>query len=474
VKVRLAGLVVLAALLFVIVPVRGPLPAHASHTFSPTLLWPDLHAAGDHTIGYATCPQSYPTTWLNGIEQSWDAILPAWDFYQVNGCNSNVILDWEGQFGSCEAPPPNGINKPTAVACFLWTDVPHGFHRDITSAKILFDVNHPQGHQFSSWGPNWQRAITAHEWGHVLGLADHLNPDGSEQDMCVINSIVGMADISRKATDNPCFTAPTSPDIGSVVCKVYGCHPNGAFVHTPSTVYVLQGNQKRHVLNSATWSDFSDVISITDDEAKAYLDGPDAGFRPGKLIASGGAVFLITNDGADWYLGQKRWVTSPSVLSQCFPNVTVWGPYDAGLVNRHTNGDPIYGCVPKHPNGTAVVVSGDAVWFIHATLRRWVISQAVQNSWFFGPDLVLISFAERNSYTQGSNIGFRPGRLIRKSSTGEIFFVTNEGEFGLATKRYVMNGTTLGCLFPGIPWIEASDFEADSHPTGTPIQIPAC
>jgi hypothetical protein len=175
VKVRLAGLVVLAALLFVIVPVRGPLPAHASHTFSPTLLWPDLHAAGDHTIGYATCPQSYPTTWLNGIEQSWDAILPAWDFYQVNGCNSNVILDWEGQFGSCEAPPPNGIN-----------------------------------------------------------------------------------------------------------------------------------------------------------------------------------------------------------------------------------------------------------------------------------------------------------RLIRKSSTGEIFFVTNEGEFGLATKRYVMNGTTLGCLFPGIPWIEASDFEADSHPTGTPIQIPAC
>ena len=129
--------------------------------------------------------------------------------------------------------------------------------------------------------------MVAHEWAHVLGLEDHKNPDGTEQDMCVINSIVGAYDTSKKATDNPCFVAPTPPDIGSVVCKVYGCHPNGTFVNTPTTVYVIQGNQKRWVPSSAvldTWSDFSDVVAIPNEEASAYLDGPQAGARPGRLI----------------------------------------------------------------------------------------------------------------------------------------------------------------------------------------------
>src|SRR5206468_4309020 len=83
--------------------------------------------------------------------------------------------------------------------------------------------------------------------------------------------------------------------------------PNGALVQTPNGgVYVIQNNQKRWITSPLvlnTWSDFSDVIPISDDEGKAYVDGPQVGFRSGKLIAYGGAVYFITNDGGDWYRG---------------------------------------------------------------------------------------------------------------------------------------------------------------------------
>src|SRR5207237_10448606 len=136
----------------------------------------------------------------------------------------------------------------------------------------------------------------------------------------------------------------------------------------PTTVYVIQGNQKRWVPSSAvldTWSDFSDVVAIPNEEASAYLDGPQAGARPGRLISAGGAVFLITNDGSDPYRRQKRHVISPSVLSQCFPN-SVIAPIPAGDANLHTNGPEITGCVPTHPSGSVVSVLNDAVYFVNS------------------------------------------------------------------------------------------------------------
>ena len=318
----------------------------------------------------------------------------------------------------------------------------------------------------------WRKYGTLHEWSHNLGLDSHL--EGGYD----CNGAVPTVTDGDVMFGGPlCPQSPGPQDMGSVLCNVYGCRPNGALVQTPNGgVYVIQNNQKRWITSPLvlnTWSDFSDVIPISDDEGKAYVDGPQVGFRSGKLIAYGGAVYFITNDGGDWYRGYKRWVTSPTVLTQCFPNLPITA-VDGALANLHTTAQSITGCVPTHPNGLPVVVPGDAVYLLHANQRRWVISQAVQNSWFFGPDLIEITMTERNNYTQGSNVGFRPGRLIRKSSTGAIYFVTNEGEFGLATKRHVTNPTTLGCIFPGKPWIESTDFEVDNHPTGSAIQIPAC
>src|SRR5207247_11058355 len=82
----------------------------------------------------------------------------------------------------------------------------------------------------------------------------------------------------------------------------------------------------------------------------------------------------------------------------------------------------------------------------------------------------------RTAFMSGPVFGdrSRPGRLIRKSSTGAIHFVTNEGGFGLATQRHVTNPTTLSCIFHVKPWLESTDFEVDNQPPGPAIHVPAC
>ena len=237
---------------------------------------------------------------------------------------------------------------------------------------------------------------------------------------------------------------------------------------------MLQGGQKRWMSTVDSWSDSSDIVQVTNTEGAAYPEGPSSswvGIRPGNLIAYGGAVYFITNDGGDWLRGQKGHVANPTVLSQCFPNLP-YPPVDALVAGLHTTGTQITSCLSVHPNGTAVAVPNDAVYWVHANKVRHVISQAVQDSWFLGPDLVTITAAERNRYAVGGGpIGFRPGRLISNSSDGAIYFVTNEGDFGKATKRHVGNGTTLNCLFPGEPIIGVTAYEANNNPTVTPALV---
>jgi len=117
-------------------------------------------------------------------------------------------MDWEGSaHGFCETA--------TDVACYTISGPSHDNHFDITSALILFDINHPLGHTYSSFGPNWQRAITAHEWGHILGLIDHAGTQCNE------GTLMGQVDTDRKATDNPCYGGPTAADRDGVTCVAY-------------------------------------------------------------------------------------------------------------------------------------------------------------------------------------------------------------------------------------------------------------
>ena len=163
----------LSAVLVCVLAVARVSPAHGSHPFSPLNVWPNLELGGTQHIRYSICSASLPATVSAGIENKWDNIYSRWDFDLISGCNEATKVDWEGARGSCEGL----TGDPYAVGCWIGYWVPRGNQVALTSALILFDVNHPDGHQFSTWGPNWQTEISAHEWGHNLGLADH---DGTQ------------------------------------------------------------------------------------------------------------------------------------------------------------------------------------------------------------------------------------------------------------------------------------------------------
>lgn len=197
-------------------------PANATHTFRsepPNFkdqLWASLEVGapqigGNQRIAYSICSASLPATVTAGVEQKWDDIFSRWAFDPVTtSCNQPTKLDWEGASGSCE-----GI---TDIACFTSSVFlpAHGNHYDLSSVLILFDINHPDGHTYASFGPNAQTAISAHEWGHNMGLADHAGTP------CGVGLLMGETfDVDRKASDNPCFTGPTAAEQTSVECNVY-------------------------------------------------------------------------------------------------------------------------------------------------------------------------------------------------------------------------------------------------------------
>lgn len=195
-------------------------PLEASHTLVSQLgadyLWPDLEAGGDQRITYWTCASNPPGQWGYAVEVKWDDPLTTWGFDAVLDCNAQTVLAWEGSsFGFCD---------PAFIACWVRVqNVPHTDHVDNQRTRILFDVD--SANPYNTFGTNWKTAIAAHEWGHNMDLADHLDIG-----QCAAGTLMGQVDLDRKASDNPCYTGPTPGDLSSVLCVyIRVCHTPGVW-----------------------------------------------------------------------------------------------------------------------------------------------------------------------------------------------------------------------------------------------------
>jgi hypothetical protein len=171
------------------------------------MLWRDLEVGGDQHITYAACASYVPSYWIVGVEDKWDAVLPAWSFDPIANCNgAQTVLKWEDDVDSC-----------AAVACIkiLTADtVAHADHLDVQRAKIVFNFV-----KYEALSVEWRIENSAHEWGHIMGLWDH--PGGQ----CAEGTLMGQID-----TVLPCYQGPTPGDLSSVLC-VYNrvCHTPGVW-----------------------------------------------------------------------------------------------------------------------------------------------------------------------------------------------------------------------------------------------------
>ena len=135
---------------------------------------------------------------------------------------------------------------------------------------------------------------------------------------------------------------------------------------------------------------------------------------------------------------------------------------------------------PVHPNGTLIKSTTDGtVYLIRNGQKQGIVSVAVlrnlyPNGGFDFKDVITVAQDEWNSYPTGSVITSQlpsngrthaEGRLIRRSTGGEISIVSDNG-----TRRPFVSSSVflnLGYLFCNV--VDATDSNYDSYPVGAPI-----
>jgi hypothetical protein len=461
-------------------------PWHGSGEYgSVNYVYHELLPGGSGRITYRLCDDvqlGIPPTWGGGVER-WDNSLGVTlEFDAVASCTATARTELRWTITQ-QCGAGNWACWATPVLPALFT--PHGTHNDIILGLIRFDYTNftardnddDDGDDYYDWEMN----ISGHEWGHNMSLAEHRTTN------CGFNTL--MINWTNGAIPaDPCTpprVAPTAPDVGSVRCKVNGCHPNGTLVQVPSgQVYVLHNNTKRYVTSPpvlSSWYESTETVPISASELTAYGDCCPLGYRPGKLVWSPGEnkVYFITNEHPqnpsvpEYFLGRKIWVSSPQILSNCFPGKQPITD-TSGSIGHHQEGPALTATCSstgKHPNGT-VVINGSSVYVLESGKKRQLFTPGtVMGTWLFAPDLVGISGTEANSYdTVANSVGFRPGRLIQNTS-GQIFIVSNDGNFTLAHRRHVFDPMTLNCVFPGESWTPVTDADGNRHPLNPALQV---
>ena len=164
-------------------------------------LYRDLEAPiGDNQISYSEACVNPAPEWDIGVE-NWDTPLTRWLFNPVTcgSMSADNLFRWE--VGN-ECAPAKG-------ACVLDPSYfIHGSHGDVANQRqIVFDSAkyNPSATSSNIW-------LSAHEWGHVMGLADH-----EGDDICDIQP----TSIMDTDPDSLCPQSPTIHDLNSVNCNVY-------------------------------------------------------------------------------------------------------------------------------------------------------------------------------------------------------------------------------------------------------------
>jgi hypothetical protein len=266
----LAGLFFAIAGIYVIFV--GWTSTDASHTRledgeNDDLLWSDLHDGGDGEITYWPCPGSFPSQWLDGIGE-WGSELPEWSFdpdYESNCIppfDVGTVLDWEGDIDDCDDVDP--VTGGEVYACWnrdlsQGLSCPYGAtYCYLPSAVfILFDQD-----RWGNLSLSWKTALSAHEWGHNLDLADH-----HEDTMCALGTLMGR--LASPLSGTACITGPTPSDLASVRCGAYNacsCDFDGGW---------------EDLAVGVTWESFPNGKSYAGAIAAIY------GTSPGGLASSG-------------------------------------------------------------------------------------------------------------------------------------------------------------------------------------------
>ena len=122
------------------------------------------------------------------------------------------------------------------------------------------------------------------------------------------------------------------------------------------------------------------------------------------------------------------------------------------------------------PSGTfARVVNTSAVYFVEDTGVKRRVSSAALRSWGGSSTQVAVVKPEVLSrYRTSGRLGLRPGTLVQRRGTSDVYVVTNEGpdKWRNGTKRLVPPAALICLGYKTERVVEIEKSEIDAHPTG--------
>jgi len=199
--------------------------------------------------------------------------------------------------------------------------------------------------------------------------------------------------------------------------------PNGTLVKgNDETVYLVENGRLRPFPSATVfescgynWNSIVNVSANWLNRPGGYLIGPGVTLCSGALLkGSGPAVYAIENSA-------KRLICSGDVFTAMgydWDDIRI-APDE--LLNALPNGSELCTGWSKHPDGTVVKGSGEAVYQIDNGQNRFFANMKMVDSWGRSQDIVTISDDELNGYPAGSPMAYREGTLLKGASPAVYF-----------------------------------------------------
>jgi hypothetical protein len=239
--------------------------------------------------------------------------------------------------------------------------------------------------------------------------------------------------------------------------------PDGSLLRTETGVGYLENGKIRPIINPDIFNsrfNWKDVIDITRAEWNSYPLASALTFREGMLVReqNNPDVYVITNQ-------KRRHIPSPvtfEALGYKWSNITIIP--DGTLDISHPKGSDMQSS--PYPDGTLLVNRDNptGIELLEAGKRRPIPSPEIFDTQYNYRDLVRVSSAEWNSYSQGQAVYFRDGILIRGNGRSEVYVMSN------GKKRHIVSPLAfekLGYKWNNIKVVSAEGL--DSVPVGNVI-----
>lgn len=247
-------------------------------------------------------------------------------------------------------------------------------------------------------------------------------------------------------------------------------HPDGSLIRPQNgtAIYLVIGGQRQQIGSPGVFTsqgfDPGKVLPALPADLNLPKVASDVYFREGVVLkGSGPAIYVIDyNSGSP----RKRHITDPSVMSGL-------GYSNADVVNVGDNeipaaNGPAISNANQHPDGTVFIASNNRdLYLIDNGQRRYIgLPQIFDSQRFRG---IKKGTTADNNLTQGSNIYFREGAMIKDNNPAVYIVDDNSGTF---EKRHI----TSPSVFLNLGWSSVKNdvytIPTDAIPAanGSPLQ----